>query len=171
MSYRALCKSTEQNPAETIGLRPDFVQTLRLVVFAREQRQDRKTIVRYVRSSKIKNRKSPELFGSDDFRFVRRKKYISVRGMAFNGADNSSVLFFVVVGFVNEVNHKVGRYNYEIENVYGKDIIHMPGDNLSSDSGDIAGDDKQDEPQAHILSGFGFVVLVYRKGPRATKAY
>ncbi len=91
--------------------------------------------------------------------------------MAFNGADDSSVLFFVVVAFVNEVNHKVGRYNYEIENVYGKDIIYMSGDNLSSDSGDITGDDEQDEPQAHILSGFGFVVLVYRKGPRATKAY
>lgn len=91
--------------------------------------------------------------------------------MAFNGADNMSVLFSVVVTLVNEVDHEVGRYNYEIENVYGEDIIYMSGDDLSGDSGDITGDDEQDEPQAHILSGFGFVVLVYRKGPRATKAY
>lgn len=91
--------------------------------------------------------------------------------MAFNGADDSSVLFFVVVAFVNEVNHKVGRYNYEIENVYGEDIIYMSGDDFCGYSRDITGDDEKDEPQAHVFGGFCFVVLVNRKGPRAAKAY
>lgn len=90
-------------------------------------------------------------------------------GQPPSGMLGLNIMMMIVVE-VDEVNHQIGGYKDQIDDIDDQNIAVIMGADLGRDARDIAGDDEQDEGQAHVLGGMGLDILDDGGGPGESEA-
>ena len=81
-----------------------------------------------------------------------------------------SLLFALVDLLVDEVDHQIGGYHQQVDDVCDEHVVDLVADDLRGDAGDVADDDHHDEHQAHALCRTGFDIFDQVDRPRNAEA-